>query len=307
MERDAPSKAQASSGDGLSEDRTLKMPRIFNPKTLKDPTKHRAHCEVLTHMRILGRQAVPRPRHRFVEHLFNAGSLARCYTQDISGLQTRDHHEMVESVLEINGSNAYLKCTVCNQRPEEETSYFDRLILREFKVNCPRCASDPSTTRPGHLLPDILLDNGAMDVWGGNERIDKLKTKDSNCDVLLVLSPQLKSKSAARVLRALADGVHLFGGTVIYVDWKTLAPNVWGRYVDLHLETDADLWAENYLSNLSEISKVVNRLCQLSACQDDVSWSKRQHAEEAEENTRSKKKVKFALEMKGDMGSTELH
>ncbi|KAG8718291.1 hypothetical protein FRC08_005584 [Ceratobasidium sp. 394] len=249
---DAP-QDQASSSDELCGDRRLRVPRLFNPKTLKDPKKRQTSSEVLTRVRILERWVSLKPRHRFVEHLFDKGKLARCYTQDISGLQTRDRHDMVESVIELNGSNTYLKCTVCNRRPEEVTSHFDEPLLHEPKVECPYCMLDPSTTRPGCLLPDILLDDEAKEVWGGNQRVDKLKTKDGNCDVLLVLGPRLKSKGAAGVLRALADKVHLFGGTVIYIDWKTLDPNMWRPYIDLHLETDADLWAENYLSNLPKV------------------------------------------------------
>ncbi|KAG8741456.1 hypothetical protein FRC10_002860 [Ceratobasidium sp. 414] len=214
---------------------------------------------------------------------------------------------MIESVLEINGSNTYLKCTVCNQRPEEATSDVDELLLGELKVDCPRCISDPSTRRPGCLLSDILLDDEAMEVWGGNKRVDELAVKDSNCDMLLVLGPQLKSKGAAHAVRALADKVHLFGGTVIYVDWKILAPNVWGRYIDLHLEANADTWAENYLSNLSNISKVVSDLPQLLTRPDDAPWSSEEHAQEARENSRPKKKVKFTAETKGDSIGSHLH
>ncbi|KAG8721063.1 hypothetical protein FRC08_016036 [Ceratobasidium sp. 394] len=214
---------------------------------------------------------------------------------------------MVERVLEINGSNAYLKCTVCNRRSEEPTSDFDGPLSDGLKANCPRCISNPSTTRPGYLLPDILLDDEATEIWGGNQRADKLVTKDGNCDVLLVLGPQLKSTSAARVLQALADKVHLFGGIVIYVDWKTLAPKVWGRYIDIHLEGDADMWAEDYLNNLSKISKIVNNLNQMPTCSRDVSPSGEDHAQEAGENVRPKKKLRFAPGTKGDTRSIQSH
>lgn len=115
-------------------------------------------------------------------------------------------------------------------------------------------------TPSGHLFPDLLLDDQAQELWGGNERVDRLRDKDADCDVLLVLGVRLQSKAVARMLKALAHNVHQKGGVVVYVDWKTLDPVVWSRYFDLHLEIGPDLWAEYCMDNPLTVSNYVSSL-----------------------------------------------
>ncbi|KAG8697633.1 hypothetical protein FRC08_006404 [Ceratobasidium sp. 394] len=202
----------------------------------------------------------------------------------------------------------YLKCSVCNQRPEEATAEFDDLLLRDGKAVCPRCMQNSAITVPGRLLPDVVLDDKAPELWADNEQLKKILLKDGNCDVLLLLGPRLRSQGAARLVQSLAEKVHIFGGSVIYIDWKTLPSDVWGRHVDLHIEADVDAWAENYLHNISQstrglgrfsiayrISKVVNDLRLLDGTIADCSRpSKREALETKEEHIRPKKTVKFA-------------
>ncbi|KAG8718529.1 hypothetical protein FRC08_005085 [Ceratobasidium sp. 394] len=215
----------------------------------------------------------------------------------------------------------HLKCSVCKRRPKEATAEFDDLLLRESKAVCPRCAEDPAVTTPGLLLPDIVLDDKATGLWAGREQLKKLLFTDGNCDVLLLLGPRLRSHGAARVVQALAERVHSLGGSVIYIDWKTLPPNIWGRYVDLHIEADVDAWAENYLENLSQLTarsmarssikhkifEVVGDLRRLRVAVADRSQpSKREASEIEEEPVRPKKKVKFASEPRENGGCKPL-
>ncbi|KAG8736466.1 hypothetical protein FRC10_009308, partial [Ceratobasidium sp. 414] len=46
---------------------------------------------------------------------------------------------MVKRVTEIHGTNVYLKCTRCNQRPVQPASHFDKQLLRDGTCACPNC------------------------------------------------------------------------------------------------------------------------------------------------------------------------
>ena len=118
---------------------------LFATATLREKDKLRAFGRLLTEMRITAREATLPDCHKWIERLHHLGRLVRCYTQNIDGLQTRDFDDMDDVVVELHGTNAYLKCHKCNQRPGEPTSAFDQQLLEEGSVYCTRCPIHPGT------------------------------------------------------------------------------------------------------------------------------------------------------------------
>ncbi|KAG8730748.1 hypothetical protein FRC10_002373 [Ceratobasidium sp. 414] len=96
-----------------------------------------------------------------------------------------------------------------------------------------------------------------VELRAGNKKVDQLVSKDSDCDVLLLLDPRLQSNEGARLVQKLAKKVHESRGVVVYVGWKELTHGDWGSYVDLHIEQDVDAWASNYMANLRPTSGTV--------------------------------------------------
>lgn len=90
-------------------------------------------------MRVAARDAQLRSCHLLIERLFDCSRLVRCYTQEVDGLQTRNRADMKEVVVELHGNNLYLKCSSCNQWPQEASSVFDNALIRDGTARCSRC------------------------------------------------------------------------------------------------------------------------------------------------------------------------
>ncbi|KAG8717071.1 hypothetical protein FRC08_008235 [Ceratobasidium sp. 394] len=293
----------------------LKGSELFESRTLADSEKRKAYSKALTRMRVMARDAEVTSCHVLITKLFDDGCLSRCYTQNIDGLQTRDRGDMEHAVVELHGTNAHLKCSTCKMRPTQPARDFDQRILSDGYVLCPLCLADPTRqtgsrmklrcSKPGELLPDILLNDESKDVWATGETLDKMVLRDARCDLMIVVGTRLKSQGAAQVVKALAAKVHVHGGTVVYVDWKSLAPSVWAHHIDLHLETNIEEWAKDCIVALNANGKKSSKqetAAQFSMLLEEVrrtTDTKRISTERRErgaETERPRKQVKFTPE-----------
>jgi NAD-dependent SIR2 family protein deacetylase len=108
-------------------------------------------------------------------------------------------------------------------------------------------------SQPGELLPDILLNDEVTELWKNGKRIDQLAIQDTRCHVLLIIGTRLKPKGASSLVKAMASQIQHFGGTVVYVDWHTLAPSSWAKYINLHIQMDIEMWANGCLKELNSV------------------------------------------------------
>ncbi|KAG8732683.1 hypothetical protein FRC10_000769 [Ceratobasidium sp. 414] len=116
----------------------LKGSELFESRTLRDHEKRKIYSQVLTRMRVMARDVPVTNCHKLIAGLFDAGRLVRCYTQNIDDLQTRDREDMEGMVVELHGTNMYLKCFVCKQRPTQPASDFERhLAAQGARELCP--------------------------------------------------------------------------------------------------------------------------------------------------------------------------
>ncbi|KEP45089.1 Sir2 family transcriptional regulator, partial [Rhizoctonia solani 123E] len=238
----------------FGQDGLLLGSELFGSRTLRDPTKLIAYNQALAQMRILARGAVPTSCHRYIEALSKFGRLLRCYTQNIDGLQTRDYDNMEDMVVELHGTNVYLRCHKCGKRPQEPTTVFDEILLQDGYAECPQCITNPQLSGsdiqlrkrdPGALLPDVLLNEGSYMPTKSGKTLGEMMDDDSNCDLLLIIGTSLRSTGAAGLVKGLAKGVHTHGGVVVYVNLTALAPSVWSNYIDLHIEVEIEEWARD--------------------------------------------------------------
>ncbi|KAG9097260.1 hypothetical protein FRC06_007753 [Ceratobasidium sp. 370] len=221
----------------------IKASQVYSSITFDAPLARLAYGRVFTGMRINDRTTDVRQVHQLTKHLFSAGRLLRCYTQEVNGLHTRDCREMAGRVVEIHGTNTHLRCSRCGLRPAQPTADFDAQLLRDGRAPCRRC----QLGRQARLLPDVLLPDEASKLWMDGTPSNWPAMEDVMCDVLLLLGPRLESKPTARLVRRLASLVHSQRRVVLHVGWRTPDRAVWGGHVDLHIESDVETWARLYL------------------------------------------------------------
>lgn len=118
---------------------SLSGPELFDVATTQDANKLALLNKLMTKLRIHARTAPVTSFHRLVVVLHQADRLQRCYTQNFDGLQTREHPEMANNVVELHGSNEQLFCHACGQQPCPPVSSFDSQLLERGLVGCPHC------------------------------------------------------------------------------------------------------------------------------------------------------------------------
>ncbi|KEP49106.1 SIR2 family transcriptional regulator, partial [Rhizoctonia solani 123E] len=243
----------------LGDGRKILGSELFASSTLRDPQKLREFSRILTEMRIQARQAALPDCHKWIAELYRLGRLVRCYTQNVDGLQTRDFDDLHDVVVELHGTNVYLRCHKCRQRPREPPSAFDQQLLEDGSATCTLCSIQPERTGsdmvlrarvPGILLPEVLLNEDSCSPSKEGKTLEAMKEDDSHCDLLLVLGTSLRSHGAASLVRDLANLVHAQGGMVIYINLTSLSPSSWSSYVDLHIRVDVEEWASENLAQL---------------------------------------------------------
>ncbi|KAG8718004.1 hypothetical protein FRC09_013317 [Ceratobasidium sp. 395] len=221
---------------------------FFRAKTLEEPLRRFAFGKIFAGMRKVARTAELRSRHLCVKHLFTSGRLVRCYTQDVNGWYQRGDEGLAAKTEEINGSNLYIRCSRCGTRPSDATETFDDELLLVGEVFCQNCANATPVPQWGKLAPDVSLsDTSSLSPESENRLLQMVNSDASRCNVLLILAPRFRSVKGEALLAQLATKVQEAGGIVVYVDWRRLEPNPWGRRIDLQVEADVDVWARSLL------------------------------------------------------------
>ncbi|KAG8734445.1 hypothetical protein FRC12_018526 [Ceratobasidium sp. 428] len=188
---------------------------------------------------------------------------------DVNGFYNRGCPDAHPYVIELAGSNHHLRCTECGQRPQEPTSDFQREIELIGTSKCPRYiyteTTSPTTKQEqkptgrknctGSLMPDIIHSDKQIQLWEVKNQVQRHKTADVTCHVLLVLAAGFESETTTSVLKMLADEVHKAGGIVISVGWRTPPLNKWAGYIDLHIESDVDRWSHDLLGKSTFVKK----------------------------------------------------
>jgi hypothetical protein len=87
--------------------------------------------------------------------------------------------------------------------------------------------------------------------------IDEMEVIDGSADLLLVIGTMLHTNGAAKLVKSLSRRVHSSGGAVIFINGGFLLASTWSSYIDLHLETDIEEWAEDSVSKVSSVSRSV--------------------------------------------------
>ncbi|KAF8595559.1 DHS-like NAD/FAD-binding domain-containing protein [Ceratobasidium sp. AG-I] len=237
---------------------------LFSLRTLSDPVKLKVFNRTMTEMRIKARQTTITSCHSLISALFDAGRLLRCYTQNIDGLQTRDRSDMVEVVLEMHGSNSELVCLKCHERPPGRAADFDNVFLDNGFAVCPRCEEqcdkaereNKRRRQPGILLPGILFNEQSAEIVRNGKSLEEMLADDSSSDLLLVVGTSLHTNGIAKLVKSLAKGVHVAGGAVLYINRDPLLANMWGAFVDVHIQTDIEDWSRDLLSrSLQEVER----------------------------------------------------
>ncbi|KAG8720296.1 hypothetical protein FRC09_009789 [Ceratobasidium sp. 395] len=253
-------------------DRSFRASELFAMRTLCDPDKLRAYGRVVAGLRIAARNARPTACHNYIAKLHDAGRLARCYTQNVDGLQTGSRPDMGEVVLELHGNIKTLSCNRCRQTPDQDAQALDQLLLQNGCVQCRRCPSrggrrsiicpvDMAEIKckgkrfrrlpPGLLLPEILHNEDSREIQSNGLSLDELERSDGSASLLLVIGTSIKTDGAAKLVKSLSRKVHDSGGAVVYIDRGKLAESTWARYFDVQLRTDIDMWAEDACYHLS--------------------------------------------------------
>ncbi|CUA73435.1 NAD-dependent histone deacetylase HST3 [Rhizoctonia solani] len=241
---------------------------LFASSILREEKKLREFGRLLTSMRIKAREATVPDCHRWIKQLHSLGRLVRCYTQNIDGLQTRDDNDMEDTLVELHGTNVYLKCHKCHQRPQQPTSEFDQELLKEGFAVCALCSVRPEVSgsdmklrarAPGFLIPEVVFNEGSSIPSKNGKSLGRMKADDSDCDLLLILGTSLKTHGVAGLARDMANCVHRHGGVVVYVNSTSLSASSWSSYVDLHVRVDVQEWANDNLAQLQLVKAIALR------------------------------------------------
>lgn len=242
--------------------------------------------------------------HRFIRTIRDQKRLVRCYTQNIDGLEEREGlsvdltrgkgnrarftRKMMErpraspgasldqrvaggcEVVQLHGDLAQLRCTLCQQTCQWNTSLHDHHLL---KGRAPRCDSCDTTsmlrqvqgkrgTRVGSLRPNVVLygeEHPSADIVGD------ITTHDLSLspDMLVILGTSLHVHGLKTLVREFAKSVHdrpKKRGKVVFVNLTRPAESVWKDIIDYWVEMDCDDWVEKMRKCRPDIWQVQGQL-----------------------------------------------
>ncbi|KAG8722660.1 hypothetical protein FRC08_014405 [Ceratobasidium sp. 394] len=240
--------------------------QLFSEEILRLHAGLVAFGRVMARLRVQAREAQLSPCHMYIAALYEAGWLLRCYTQNIDGLQTRDHPNMSDVVLELHGSNVELFCHICRRRPSEDMRFLDQRLMEHGIVSCQACADQGRgkgmwanqrlrSLAPGYLMPNVVFNHGCREHECAGLTLGELEKVDGRAELLLVIGTSISTQGTARLVRSLAKRVHQSGGAVLYINRTGLSSARWIDHFDAHLETEIDEWAMDTSLRLATASR----------------------------------------------------
>jgi NAD-dependent deacetylase len=135
-----------------------KMRPIELQEFLRDPSARREYWRRKIESYPRMRDAEPNEGHKALARLYSAGRLKTMITQNIDGLHQKAGIP-AERVIELHGSNAYIRCLDCRRRYEWEAvlPFFEK--HRAPSMECPRCGDcggwlKPATISFGQAMPE---------------------------------------------------------------------------------------------------------------------------------------------------------
>ncbi|KAG8728803.1 hypothetical protein FRC10_004564, partial [Ceratobasidium sp. 414] len=256
---------------------------LFDVEILRDRDRLRAFGRFMARLRTDARSAEPTTCHAVIAKLFDGGRLRRCYTQNIDGLQTRGRSDMSNTVLELHGSNARLLCHKCGKPSTEDALCLDERLIENGEARCLDCRRNSRSSlsgflpakltrgaprleasgtgwearlrelSPGYMLPDIVYNQDSREHELEGMSLDEMEKADGCADLLLIVGTSVAAEGAAKLARSLANGVHQYGGAVVYIDRGRLTKSKWSGFVDLQLAIDIEKWAGDFFELLDSV------------------------------------------------------
>lgn len=237
-------------------DAVVKGRDLFDASVFKQKKSSQVFYTFMAGLRRATADAKPTPTHQFIRHLRDRKRLLRCYTQNIDGLEGRVGL-LHDSVVKLHGELDTVKCNLCSfveHWGPQHDKYFDEGSAPQ----CPRCreASEfrelqgKRATSKGILRPNVVL-YGQEHPQGDAIGITAAQDARSLPDMLIIAGTSLKVDGLKALTRDLAKAVHANNGLVVFVNRTAVGTSAWKGVIDLHIQTDSDLWVADVRRRIS--------------------------------------------------------